>query len=474
MMNPVMHYLKVTTLIKQTFTNTAVALLALGCFIAGVSLPSTAQQETTISQSSGLNTTTPQTNGKLALKELQAFVNAFTQIRNTYVEEVDDKTLLENAIKGMLGELDPHSNYLPPQTFESLQVSATGEFGGLGLEVGMEDGFVKVISPIDDTPAQKAGVESGDLIVKIDNKPIKGLSLNEAVKLMRGKVNTDIDLTIIRKDVPQPLEFTLTRDVISVTSVRHRFVEEDYLLLRVAQFQGNTGDNLRKALKKASDEKDIHGLVLDLRNNPGGVLQAAVEVVDTFIDKGLIVYTEGRIKQSATTFSATNEYPTNDLPLVVLINGGSASASEIVAGALQDHKRAIVLGVTSFGKGSVQSVIPLSATHGMKLTTARYFTPKGRSIQAQGIVPDIIVERSKITKYDALARISESDLHGHLQNTNNKNSSKKNKPDNQKSETTENLISNDAQLHEALTLLKGLYILSQRDTPKSEIKSNES
>ncbi|NNM11007.1 MAG: S41 family peptidase, partial [Pseudomonadales bacterium] len=231
--------------------------------------------------------------GKLALRELQAFVNAFTQIRNTYVEEVDDKTLLENAIKGMLSELDPHSNYLEPQTFEDLQVSATGEFGGLGLEVGMEDGFVKVIAPIDDTPAQRAGLESGDLIIRIDSKPVKGLSLNEAVKLMRGEIDTEITLTVAREGTSQPLEFVLTRAVIAVVSVRSRMIEDDYIYLRIAQFQANTGADMLKAIAKASAKSDVKGIVLDLRNNPGGVLQAAVDVVDAFINDGLIVYTEG-------------------------------------------------------------------------------------------------------------------------------------------------------------------------------------
>ncbi|MGB5324138.1 MAG: S41 family peptidase [Pseudomonadales bacterium] len=405
--------------------------------------------------------------GKLALRELQAFVNAFTQIRNTYVEAVDDKTLLENAIKGMLSELDPHSNYLEPQTFEDLQVSATGEFGGLGLEVGMEDGFVKVIAPIDDTPAQKAGLESGDLIVKIDNAPVKGLSLNEAVKLMRGAVDTEITLTIVREGNPQPLEFTLRRAVISVVSVRSRMIEDDYIYLRIAQFQANTGEDMREAIGNATTSAEVKGIVLDLRNNPGGVLQAAVDVVDAFIDSGLIVYTEGRIDEAATRFVANDVPPANTLPVVVLINGGSASASEIVAGALQDHKRAIVLGTTSFGKGSVQSVIPLSETHGMKLTTARYFTPNGHSIQAKGIVPDIIVERGKFTSDEAGAQISEADLHRHLTNENSGRDATK------KSNGPDKTVNSDAQLREAITLLKGLHIFGSRVTPASASQLKE-
>ena len=394
--------------------------------------------------------------GKLALEDLRSFVTAFNHIRNAYVEEVDDKTLLQNAIKGMLTELDPHSSYLEPESYEDLQVSATGEFGGLGLEVGVEDGLIKVISPIDDTPAQKAGMESGDLIIKIDNQPVKGLGLGEAVKRMRGPKGSAIDLTIVRQGVPQPIELTLIRDVISVVSVRSRVLEEHYAYLRIAQFQGNTGADLKKSLAKLKDQQSINGVILDLRNNPGGVLQAAVEVVDAFIEEGLIVYTEGRIRESASRFEARSGDETYTWPLVVLINGGSASASEIVAGALQDHKRAVILGTNSFGKGSVQTVIQLSETRGMKLTTARYFTPKGRSIQAQGITPDIIVERAKITKLKPKGQIFEADLHGHLENTND-GSSKENK---EVLSADEELVTKDNQLYEALTLLKGLNILS--------------
>ena len=427
---------------------------------------SPAERQESVNSETGIDETIEQAaTGSLPLDELRAFVNAFSQIRNTYVEEVDDKTLLENAIKGMLFELDPHSNYLEPQTFDDLQVSATGEFGGLGLEVGMEDGFVKVIAPIDDTPAQRAGIESGDLIVKIDNKPVKGMSLNEAVRLMRGEIDTIITLTLVREGVPKPFDVELTRDVIAVVSVRRRFLDEDYLYLRIAQFQGNTGNDLRNAIDKAKAEKlaseeSIHGIILDLRNNPGGILQAAVEVVDTFIDEGLIVYTEGRIDSSLSRYEARQSENTIDLPLIVLINGGSASASEIVAGALQDHKRGIILGTTSFGKGSVQSVIPLSETHGMKLTTARYFTPNGRSIQAQGIEPDIVVERAKITRYDPTASITEADLHGHLDN----GEKSKDKSNNQTGSSSENeeLVTQDNQLYEALTLLKGLHIIDKR------------
>lgn len=406
-------------------------------------------------------------NAVLPLDELRAFVNAFTQIRKTYVETVDDETLLRNAIKGMLMELDPHSSYLEPESYDELQVSATGEFGGLGLEVGMEDGFVKVIAPIDDTPAERAGLESGDLIVSIDGEPVKGLSLNDAVKLMRGKINTSVKLLIVREGIPQPFEVAIVRDVIEVVSVRSRFIEDEFLYLRIAQFQGNTGKDLKKVLDKAMGKAleqnfSVNGLVLDLRNNPGGVLQAAVEVVDTFIAEGLIVYTEGRIPASLSRYEATVGEDSLDLPMIVLINGGSASASEIVAGALQDHKRAIILGTTSFGKGSVQSVVPLSTTHGMKLTTARYFTPNGRSIQAQGIEPDILIERAKITRYKPGNSISEADLRGHLTNDDDADRNKNSNKDVAGTEDEGDPLTRDNQLYEAINLLKGLSIIESR------------
>lgn len=411
---------------------------------------------------------------RLALPELRTFVSVFNHIRNSYVEAVDDRTIMENAIRGMLSELDPHSNYLEPETFGDLQVSATGEFGGLGLEVGMENGFVKVIAPIDDTPAQRAGIEAGDLIIKIDNQPVKGMSLNEAVRLMRGPKGSDIALSIVREGIPQPFDIVITRDAIAVVSVRSRVLEDGYGYLRIAQFQANTGAEVIKALRKLEGQAALKGVVLDLRNNPGGVLQAAIEVSDAFLDGGLVVYTEGRLSDAQSRYEASSGDVTNNAPLVVLINPGSASASEIVAGALQDHKRAIILGTTSFGKGSVQTVIPLSATHGMKLTTALYYTPNGRSIQAQGIVPDIVVERGKITKIESRARISESDLPRHLKNGRGK------KPLGNEagaaSETvSSDVLSNDTQLHEALTLLKGLHILSaQTVTPVADNKIERS
>ena len=358
-------------------------------------------------------------NGKapLPLDELRTFAEVLDRIKSAYVEPVDDKTLLENAIKGMLSNLDPHSAYLEPEDFQELQESTSGEFGGLGIEVGTEDGFVKVVSPIDDTPASKAGIQPGDLIVKIDGQPTKGITLMEAVDKMRGKAGSKIVLTLVR-DGSQPFDVELTRAAIKVKSVKSQLLDKSYGYLRITQFQVNTGEEVGKALAKLRKENDgrLSGLILDLRNNPGGVLQSAVEVSDHFLRKGLIVYTKGRIANSELRFSADPADASEGVPLVVLINGGSASAAEIVAGALQDHKRGVLMGTDSFGKGSVQTVLPLTNERALKLTTALYFTPSGRSIQAQGIVPDIVVERGTVTRDKNQAQgIKEADLPGHLQ-----------------------------------------------------------
>ena len=351
-------------------------------------------------------------NGKapLPLEELRTFAEVMDRIKAAYVEPVDDKTLLENAIKGMLGNLDPHSAYLEPEAFAELQESTSGEFGGLGIEVGTEDGFIKVVSPIDDTPASKAGIQPGDLIVKIDGQPTKGLSMMEAVDKMRGKAGSKIELTLVR-DGGRPFDLTLTRAVIKVRSVKSQMLEDGYGYLRISQFQVNTGEEVGKALTKLRQEngnKKLRGLVMDLRNNPGGVLQAAVEVADHFLKSGLIVYTEGRMANSELRFNADPADASEGVPLVVLINGGSASASEIVAGALQDHKRAVLMGTDSFGKGSVQTVLPLNNDRALKITTALYFTPNGRSIQAQGIVPDVLLSGN------ARAEVTERDLPKHI------------------------------------------------------------
>ncbi|MGM3386674.1 S41 family peptidase [Stutzerimonas stutzeri] len=396
----------------------------------------------------------PARKAPLPLDELRTFVEVLDRIKAAYVEPVDDKTLLENAIKGMLSNLDPHSAYLEPEAFADLQESTSGEFGGLGIEVGIEDGFIKVVSPIDDTPASKAGIEAGDLIVKIDGKPTKGMSMMDAVNLMRGKPGTDISLSLVREG-GKPFDVKLTRAVIKVNSVKSQMLEPGYGYLRVTQFQMNTGEEVGKALAalRKNNGNKLNGLVLDLRNNPGGVLQAAVEVSDHFLTKGLIVYTKGRIANSELRFNADPADASEGVPLVVLINGGSASASEIVAGALQDQKRGVVMGTDSFGKGSVQTVLPLNNDRALKLTTALYFTPNGRSIQAQGIEPDIEVARAKLTREQAAEGIREADLAGHLGNGNGG-------PDRPSStqivSDSDRPQDDDFQLGQALNLLKGL------------------
>ena len=393
----------------------------------------------------------------LPLDDLRTFAEVLDRIKAAYVEPVDDKTLLENAIKGMLSGLDPHSAYLEPEAFNELQESTSGEFGGLGIEVGVEDGIVKVVSPIDDTPAAEAGIEAGDLIIKIDGQPTQGLGISEAVDKMRGKPGSKITLTLVR-DGGMPFDVEITRAAIKVQSVKRQMLEDGYGYLRITQFQVNTGEQVGKALDKLQKDAGgkLNGLVLDLRNNPGGVLQAAVEVSDHFLRKGLIVYTKGRDSNAELRFSATPADKLENAPLVVLINGGTASASEIVAGALQDHKRAVIMGTDSFGKGSVQTVLPLNNERALKLTTALYYTPKDRSIQAQGIVPDIEVQRARVTREqdDDFAGYKEADLEGHLGNGNGG----ADKPSKDKKARQERPQDNDYQLNQALNLLKGLNI----------------
>ena len=393
----------------------------------------------------------------MPLEELRTFAEVFNQIRVGYVEEIDDSTLLEYAIQGMLMGLDPHSMYLTEDAFRNLQDTTTGEFTGLGLEVGMEDGYVKIISPIDGSPAAEAGLQSGDVILKLNNVPVKGMTLNEAIDIMRGPKGSDIELTIGRSGESQPFEVTLVRNTIKVASVRQSWLEQGYGYIRVAQFQSRTGADVRKALDKLMSEQKLKGLVVDLRNNPGGILRASVEVAGLFLDGGTVVYTEGRIDNADMSYAADPLDAADGAPIVVLINQGSASASEIVAGALQDHSRAVIMGTESFGKGSVQTILPLSDSRAVKLTTALYFTPNGRSIQAEGIVPDILVERAKVTAYDNRRRVTEADLSGHLNNANG--SGKTRKP----RRVTSELLVDDNQLYEALALLKGLNILGIRD-----------
>jgi len=373
----------------------------------------------------------------------------------------------------MLSDLDPHSTYLAPKDYEKLEESTSGEFGGLGIEVGTEDGFIKVISPIDDTPAQKAGVRAGDLIVRLGGQPVKGMSLEEAVKLMRGKPGTVLTLTIVREGQSAPLEIDIERDIIKVTSVKSRMIENGYGYVRITQFQADSGSQFSSALKKLEKEhgQALDGLVIDLRNNPGGILQAAVETSDVLLNDGLIVYTEGRIQSSRLRFNANPGELMPDTPIVVLINGGSASASEIMAGALQDHKRAVIMGTQSFGKGSVQTVIPLDETHAIKMTTARYYTPDGRSIQAKGIRPDIEVKPAELTELDSQPIFSEADLSGHLdgQNENQTKSETDGKSGTEDSGQTPSAVDQDFQLRSALNLLKGLQILGDRDSARQDV-----
>lgn len=403
----------------------------------------------------------------LPMEEMRIFVDVFNQVKRSYVEEVDDKTLLENAIQGMLSKLDPHSAYLTPDDYADLKTNTTGKFGGLGIVVGMEEGYVKVISPIDDTPAAKAGVKAGDLIVKLDDKNVSGMTLDEAVDLMRGEPKTQILLTIIRDGENKPIELNITRDIIKVESVKQKILEPNYGYLRISNFQVQTGSDLKKAYQQLIKENpQLNGLVLDLRNNPGGVLDASVEVSELFLDGGDVVSIKGRDESSEKRFTANSGDETKGVPMVVLVNGGSASASEIVAGALQDHKRAIIMGTNTFGKGSVQTVIGINQDHALKLTTARYYTPSGRSIQAQGIVPDIIMEPATLTAIRSGSDYyKEADLDGHLENGNGKKemSTKEKLKEEFKNKDTEkekSLAETDFQLYQALTLLKSLNIVN--------------
>src|SRR5512135_882524 len=433
----------------------------------------------------------------LPVEELRAFTDVFARIKSDYVEPVDDKKLIESAINGMVSGLDPHSAYLDAEGFKDLQVGTQGEFGGLGIEVGMEDGFVKVVSPIEDTPAFKAGVKPGDLIIKLDDAPVKGMTLNDAVKRMRGKPGSTIKLTIARKGVDKPLVLTLTRAVIKVRSVKFKLLENGYGYVRVTQFQEHTGELLAEALNNLykDNKAPLKGLILDLRNDPGGLLNGAVAVAAAFVKPdSLVVYTDGRTEDAKMRLTASRENylrpmqadylkslpeGVKQVPMVVLVNGGSASASEIVAGALQDDKRAVIMGTRTFGKGSVQTILPLGNGTAIKLTTARYFTPSGRSIQAEGIKPDIVVEEPGVSEADDGFGVREVDLEGHLSNPNGRDSAPASKPSevikappadkpdgkDQKPVQLapgEIVSKNDFQVNQALNLLKGLQILQRR------------
>ena len=347
----------------------------------------------------------------LPLNQLQSFSEVYLKIKQNYVQDISDKELFDNAIKGMLEGLDPHSTFLNEKDFKDLQIGSKGEFGGLGIEVTMEEGFVKVITPIDDTPAFKAGVKPGDFIIEIDGKSVKGMSLNQAVDLMRGKVGAPILLTIARENQNAPLEIKIVRAKIKIKSVKYEIIDDKFGYIRISSFQNKTGKSLKNAISDLNTKSkgNIKGYVLDMRNNPGGVLGAAVDVSDAFIKgKKKLVFTKGKAADAMYEFTSNNTDLANGKPIVVLINGGSASASEIVAGALQDHKRAIIMGTQSFGKGSVQTVLPITSRTAVKITTARYYTPNGRSIQAKGIEPDIIVENLELSsslKNEILKRI---------------------------------------------------------------------
>jgi carboxyl-terminal processing protease len=416
----------------------------------------------------------------LPVEELRAFADVFNAIKRGYVEPVEDKKLVTQAISGMLSGLDPHSAYLDADALKELQVGTQGEFGGLGIEVGLEDGFIKVVSPIEDTPAFRAGILAGDLIIKIDETPVKGMSLDNAVKRMRGKPATKITLTLARKGETQPIVVTLTREVIKVRSVKSSLVEPGYGYVRVTQFQDNTAASLVEHLGTLSKKGALKGLVFDLRNDPGGLLNGAVGVAAAFLPEGaMVVSTNGRTEGAHREYHASaGDYLNGSgsdflrvlpawarhVPMVVLVNGGSASASEIVAGALQDHKRAVVMGTRTFGKGSVQTILPLNNNSAIKLTTARYYTPSGRSIQAKGIDPDIIVE--EYANGGSTKRVREADLEGHLGNDRDPDAESKaaavhgektpeEKPQVERPKPFELGSKDDYQLSQALNQLKG-------------------
>ena len=393
---------------------------------------------------------------------LDLFGQVFDKVRSDYVEEVTDQELIEKAIDGMLTGLDPHSGYMNEEVWQEMQMDTQGKFGGLGIEITMEEGFVKVISPIEDTPAYKAGILAGDFIIQIDDTPVFGLTLNEAVELMRGKKGEPITITISR-DGTEPFEVKIIRDIIKIQSVKNE-IYDDIGYLRITSFTEQTEEGLLKSIKKIQKEnKNISGYILDLRSNPGGLLSQAVKVTDIFLKRGEIVSTRGREKKDIKRYRAKNKDHTNGKPIVVLINGGSASAAEIVAGALQDHKRAIIIGTQSFGKGSVQTIIPFQRSSadnisGIRLTTARYYTPSGESIQGKGIAPDIIVEQGEFESYD-FKRYSESDLKDSL----DKNEAEEENEDEENIELSEKekRLARDYQLQRALDLMKGLNIFAE-------------
>ena len=394
---------------------------------------------------------------ELPIEDLRLFAEIFSMIKADYVEPMDDETLLRDAVRGMLGGLDPHSSYLDPSSFREINIDTRGEFGGLGLEVTLEGGVIRVVAPMDGTPAEEAGIRSGDLIIRLDGITVKGQALDQAVERMRGEPGSAITLTILREGVETPFDVTVKRAIIQLQSVRGELLEARFAYTRISQFQSGTGASLRRQLERLEEQADgpLSGLVLDLRNNPGGVLNGAVEVSDLFLSEGVIVSTRGRAADSAITFNATGRDVLNGVPLVVLVNRGSASASEIVAGALQDHQRGLILGTKTFGKGSVQTILPMKNGAALKLTTARYYTPNNRSIQATGIQPDIVSRQLELATSPGPTHggIRESDLAGHLENENDASNETVDE-----TAPAELLQDRDFEVGEALNLLKGMVI----------------
>lgn len=414
-------------------------------WLSGMAVAATAQQENNDSEN------------ELPLAELQIFTEVFEQIKSQYVDQVEDLTLLRDAIHGMLAGLDPHSLFLDPEAYAEMQISADGQFSGIGVELNIADGLVKVVTPLDDTPAYRAGLQAGDIILKLDGVATQGMQLRDVVERVRGPAGSKIVLTISRPSEVQNEIFaiTLVRTVIKVVSVKSEMLEDGFAYVRITSFKRRSGANLRSQLEKLQRKNQglLDGIVLDLRNNPGGTLHSAVEVSDKFLSEGVIVYTRGRTPQANYSFGATTEDITKDTPLVVLVNGGSASAAEIVAGALQDHNRALIIGTKTFGKGSVQTVIPIQSGGALKITTARYYTPLERSIQARGIDPDIIVEPTRPSSEQS-EQSNESKLLGHL-----KSDYKETKRDKKSAST---LLAQDYQLSVALNLLKGMSLVKFR------------